>query len=267
MKRSLLIVAVVLAAFVFIATPLESAGADVTFVPPDATSFVVRSLEADGRTHIAVNEVVSALGGSLVYDVQTRSYELKLKQHSAVFGTEAPLVVVDTKIITLGVLVHGDGATAYADPEFFQRVVGPMLGITFTWDKAGHVLGARKTETPEVTVETTVVDIEQTTKVVLRFSQPPSFAVEKNADQILLRFPNIHLVSGIDKKFDNQRVDRIQVRGTARLQLVAFAHKVVDVDLGLLLTVPVDTAVALLHPIWIPGHLDVDQLAAMVLEV
>jgi N-acetylmuramoyl-L-alanine amidase len=212
-KRSLLIGAVSMAVLAFVAP--VAAGTDVTFVPPDGTSFVVRSQEADGRTHIAVNEVVAALGGTLAYDVQTRSYELKLKQHSAVFGTEAPLVVVDTKLISLPNLVRGDGATAYADPEFFQRVVGPLLGLSFTWDKNGRVLSARKTETAEVSVETTVVDIEQTTKVVLRFSQPPSYAVEKNADQILLRFLNVRLVSaGAEKRVDNQRVDRVQIRGS-----------------------------------------------------
>ncbi|MEO6327190.1 MAG: N-acetylmuramoyl-L-alanine amidase [Thermoanaerobaculia bacterium] len=212
MKRSSLVVAVLAAVLAVSSLVLRAVGTDVTFVPPDATSFIVRAQDADGKTFIALNECVSALGGSVAYDVQTRSYELKLKQHSAVFGIEAPLVVVDTKIISLSTQVRGDGATAYADPEFFQRVVGPLLGLTFTWDKTGRVLGARKTETAEVTVEATVVDVEQTSKVVLRFSQPPSYAVEKSGDQILLRFPNVHLVSGaMEKKFDNVRVDRIQI--------------------------------------------------------
>ena len=202
-----------MAARAFVA--LAGLGTEVTFVPPDVTSFVVRSQESEARTLIALNEVVSALGGTIAYDAQTRSYELKFKQHSAVFGTEAPLVVVDTKLISLSTLVRGDGATAYADPEFFQKIVGPMLGLSFTWDKTARVLAALRTETAEVSVETTVVDIEQTTKVVLRFSKPPAYAVEKSADQILLRFPNVRLVpAGADKKFDNQRVDRIQIRGS-----------------------------------------------------
>lgn len=192
------------------------AALEASFVPPDGTSFFIRSQEgADGRIFLALNEVISALGGTVAYDAQTRSYELKVKQHSAVFGTEAPIVVVDTKLISVPVPVRGEGATAYADPEFFNKVVGPILGLTFVWEKTGRTLTARGTESADISVEATLADFEETTKVVLRFSQPPTFRVEKSAEQVLLRFPGTRLVAaGPDRTFDDLRVERVQIRGS-----------------------------------------------------
>jgi len=133
------------------ADPLpEPQAGESSFLPPSGTSLYVRSLERDGRSLLAINDVAAALEGTVVYDAESRSYELRLKQHSAVFGTETPIAVVDTKLVPLTTPVHGEAATAYGDVDFFQRVLGPILGLGFTYDKATRLLSAHKVEVNEV---------------------------------------------------------------------------------------------------------------------
>jgi N-acetylmuramoyl-L-alanine amidase len=191
-------------------------GEDVpaTLSRPDRPAVSLRAETRDGRTFLCVNDAVAALDGSMTYDEKTRSYEVKLNSRAAVFGVDAALAVVDTKLVPLGAPVRGQGALAWAEPEFFQRVVGPMTGLSLVWDRAARTLSARRGETAEIAVETSVAELGETTKVVFRFSQTPSYAVETTAEQVILHVPNARLVApSPEKLLDSPRVARLLVRG------------------------------------------------------
>jgi len=186
-----------------------------SFSPPSGPAVSVRSQERDGKSWLAVNDVVSALGGQVTWDSSSGSYEAALKGHSAVFGVETPVAVVDTRLVSLATPVRGEGPDAFADPDFFVRVVGPLAGAQFAWDRGTRVLSARRAEVPEVSVEVSVADFESTTKVVLRLSEAHPYRVEKGEDLVLVRFPSVHLVaSPAERLLENPRVARLLVRGT-----------------------------------------------------
>ena len=185
-----------------------------TFSRPDRPPASLHAEERDGRTYLSVNDLVTELDGSMTFDDKTRSYEVKLKGRSAVFGLDAALAVVDTKLVSLGAPVRGHGSLAWAEPEFFQKVIGPMAGLSLSWDRATRTLSVRRGETAEITVEPSVADLGETTKVVLRFSQTPSYAVEKAADQVVLHVLNARLVmQPQEKPLESARVARLVVRG------------------------------------------------------
>jgi N-acetylmuramoyl-L-alanine amidase len=196
------------------AQPLTG-GPSASFVPPGGTSLVVRSLDIQGRAFLSVNDVLAALGGSVQFDDSTFSYELKLKSHSAVVGVETPIAVVDTRLVSLSTPVHGVGSTLFADPDFFQKVVGPMAGTSFVWERSSRLLSARKADLPEVVVEATLADFEATTKIVLRLTEVPAFRVEKGEETLVIRFPAARLTaSPPEMAFDDPRVARLAVRGS-----------------------------------------------------
>ena len=214
--RALVLAAALAAAPTGAAAP----AAPATFVPPTGSSIVVRATEADGRTFVSVGDVASALGGTLAYEAATGSYELKIGAHTAVFGTETPIAVVDTKLVPLAGPVRGEGSTAFADADFFSRVLSPVFGVTFAWDKGTRTLAARRVETPEIGVEATVSAAEGTTKVVFRFTQPPPVKAEKGDEQVVLRFPGVKLVPNVPEVVvDDARVARLLLR-PAELALV-----------------------------------------------
>ncbi|MCM3875829.1 MAG: N-acetylmuramoyl-L-alanine amidase [Thermoanaerobaculia bacterium] len=197
-------------------TAAVARGEDVTAVlsRPDKPAASLRAEERDGRTYLSLNDAVAALDGTMTFDERTRSYEVKLKGRSAVFGVDAALAVVDTKLVPLGAPVRGQGALAWAEPEFFQRVLGPMAGLSLTWDRATRALSVRKGEIAEIAVEPSVADLGEMTKVVFRFSQTPSYAVEATAEQVVLHVPNARLsATSSERLLDSPRVARLLVRG------------------------------------------------------
>jgi len=93
-------------------------------------------------------------------------------------------------------------------------VLGPLLSVSFGFDARSRVLNAQRVEVPDVTVEATLAEFEPTTKVVFRFSQPPTYRFEKSEGQIVLRFPGQRLVAAAgEKTFDSPRVSRVTIKG------------------------------------------------------
>jgi len=213
-KRVLLLPCLALAAALALVPAAAAApAAPATFVSPSGTSIVVRAMEADGRTFVSVGDVAAALGGTLSFEPATGSYELKLGPHTAVFGTETPIAVVDTRLVQLVAPVRGEGSTAFADADFFSRVLAPVFGVTFAWNPASRTLAAHRVETPEIGVEATVSAFEGTTKVVFRFTQAPTYRAEKGDEQVVLRFPGVKLVPAVaEMAVDDPRVARLLLR-------------------------------------------------------
>ncbi|MBK8594396.1 MAG: N-acetylmuramoyl-L-alanine amidase [Holophagales bacterium] len=207
--QRLALLAVLAAACPVLAVPAPPA----TFVSPAGSSLFVRATDAEGRTFVSVGDIATVLGGTLSHDAASGSYELKIGPHTAVFGTETAIAVVDTRLVQLASPVRGEGASAFADADFFTRVLSPLFGVTFVWDRAARTLVARRVETPEIGVEATVSAFEGTTKVVFRFTQSPSFKVEKGDDQVVLRFPGLRLVPAVpEMAVDDPRVARLFLR-------------------------------------------------------
>ncbi|HMM35711.1 MAG TPA: hypothetical protein PKA62_13370, partial [Thermoanaerobaculia bacterium] len=212
MTRPALLPCLALAALLAL-VPVRAADPTATFVAPGGSSLLVAAADAEGKTWLSVRDVATALGGTLAHEAATGSFELKIGPHTAVFGTGTPIAVVDTRLVPLAAAVRAEAGTAYAEPDFFSRVLSPLFGVAFTWDRASRTLAARPVETPEIGVEATVSAFEGTTKVVFRFSQAPSYRTEKGADQVVLRFPGAKLVPATPEVVpDDERVARLLLR-------------------------------------------------------
>jgi N-acetylmuramoyl-L-alanine amidase len=190
-----------------------AAQSPATFVTPAGAALPLRTEEAEGKTFFAAADVVAALEGTLSLDAETRSYEVKLKTHTAIFGAEAPIAVVDSKVVTLAGPVRTKGSLAFVDADFLGRVFGPMTGFSFVWDSGKRTLTASRAAAVEITAEVSVTDVGETTKVVFRFSQPPQYRVEKGDEAVVLRFPGTRLVAAAPEKIvDGPRVLRVVLR-------------------------------------------------------
>jgi len=196
-----------------VAGRLLAAETKATFVGPSGASLPVRAEEVDGRVFFAVGDVVAALEGTVSYDPETHSFEVKLKPHTVLFGTDAPVAVVDTKLVNLASPARAKGSAAFADADFFGRVFGPLTGLSFAWEAGRRTLVATRAAASDVVVEASVTDMGEMTKVVLRFSQPPQYRVEKGDEMVVLKFPGVKLVPAVpEKAVDGPRVSRVFFR-------------------------------------------------------
>jgi N-acetylmuramoyl-L-alanine amidase len=190
-----------------------AAQSPATFVTPAGAALPLRIEEAEGKTFFAVADVVAALEGTISLDAETRSYEMKLKTHTAIFGGDAPLAVVDSKIVYLSGPLRTKGSLTFGDAEFFTRVFGPMTGYSFTWDAGKRTFVASRAPAVEITADASVTDVGEMTKVVLRFSQPPQYRVEKGEGTVVLKFPGTRIVSSApEQTIEGPRVLRVVLR-------------------------------------------------------
>ena len=207
MRRTLAILGALL-----LAGPLP-AEAPATFVTPSGGVVPLRVLESEGKVWAAVGDVAAPLDGTISYDAETHSYEVRLGPHTAIFGIDAPIAVVDTKLVNLTTTPRAKGGVVFADAEFFGRVFGPMTGLAFAWDAGRRALVASRAAAVDVSVEASVTDVGETTKVVLRFSRPPQYRVEKEAEALVLKFPGARLIPTVPEKVvDGPRVLRVVLR-------------------------------------------------------
>ncbi len=213
----LAVVPLLLAALLAVAPGPVASGAPpaATFVGPAGAPLPVRAAEAEGKTLLSVGDVVAALGGTVEHDAESGSYEAKAGAHTAVFGAETNVAVVDTRLVPYGAPIRGEGGDAYAEPDFFERVVAPLFGVAFSWDRGSRTLSARLAQPAEIGVEATVAAFDETTKVVFRFTQPPMYRLEKGETQVVLRVVGSRLVfPAAEKPVDDPRVARILLRPT-----------------------------------------------------
>ena len=203
-----------LVAAAWLALPGALAAEDAALVREGRPAAAIRMEERGGKTFLSVKDAVAALDGTMTWDERTRSYEVKVKSHTAVFGADAPVAVVDSKVVPLAAPVRANAADAWAEPEFFVRVLGPLTGRALAWNAAARTLAAPRVEATEIAVEPSVADLGDLTKIVLRFSSSPSYAVETTPDQVILHFPGAHLTAPTPEKLlDSPRVARLLVRG------------------------------------------------------
>lgn len=189
-----------------------------TFITASGSVLPLRVLESEGKVWAAVRDVAAPLEGTISFDEETRSYEVRLGSHTAIFGLDAPIAVVDTKLVNLTATPRSKGGIAFADPDFFSRIFGPMTGLDFAWDPGKRALVASRPATMDVVVEASVTDVGETTKVVLRFSRPPQYRVEKGSEALVLKFPGARLVPAVPEK---------DVNGPLVLRVVLRAGEVV----------------------------------------
>ncbi|HQR44600.1 MAG TPA: N-acetylmuramoyl-L-alanine amidase [Thermoanaerobaculia bacterium] len=184
-----------------------------TLVTPSGTPVPLRTEDSGGRTYFSVADVAAALEGTISYDPETRSFEVHLKAHTALFGTDAAVAVVDSKIVSLTAPARMSGLLAFADADFLNRVFGPVTGLSFAWDAPRRTLLTARAAVPEISVEASATDVGETTKVVLRFSQPPQYRVEKGDDALVLKFPGVKLIPAAPEKAVNgPLVSRVLLR-------------------------------------------------------
>ena len=211
MRRTVALLALLVA--IVAAGLVARAETAATLVGPSGATIPLRTEEVGGRTYFSVADVAAALEGTIAFDPETRSFEVRLKTHTALFGTEAAVAVVDSKIVSLAAPARMSGLLAFADADFLGRVLGPIAGVTFSWDTGRRALVATRAAVPEVYVEASVTDVGELTKVVLRFSQPPQYRVEKGNEMLVLKFPGVKLVpAATEKAVDGPRVSRVFFR-------------------------------------------------------
>lgn len=143
-------------------------------------------LHENGQTYFSVDDVLAALGGTLV--PQGNGFNATLNNVSAAFGPDSRFAVVHEELIEMPVPpVTADGKE-FATLAFFQGFLPRAANLDASWDAAGRVLQVRPQPSVVATAQLSVANIQGITKVVVTLSAAVDYTILKSQTTYIIRF-------------------------------------------------------------------------------
>ena len=179
----------------------------------------VTTVEQFPHTFLAADEFVAAMGGSIVRD--SRGFRLVIGTLEAAFGTDSNFGVVGDDLIEMPISPMIIDGRPFAPWEFFRDVLA-LGGRDLRWDPIQKLLVVRPLIRQNVSVQVSIVDLEEVTRMVLEMSGPASYVLRRETDAFVLQFRQPLVAPFPERGFENRFIRRISFQGSEiRVQLTS----------------------------------------------
>lgn len=135
---------------------------------------------------VALQPLVAALGGELEVGPLGQSHTLRLQQVEALFGADSSALVIDDSIVRLAPEPAAGVGGLHVPLALLRRTYGDALRYDFSWDEAGRTLTASQRPAHELELSLETVHLQGVTTLVLRFSAPPHYRIERRPGRIVV---------------------------------------------------------------------------------
>jgi len=146
----------------------------------------VSTRQVSGATFFAADEVLAALGGSVVADAN--GFKATLNNTIAAFGPDSRFGVVRDDLIEMPVAPQTIDGRPFVPWQFFQGFLGRVAQQEVAWDPATHVLMIRPAQQTAVGAQVSVANVQGISKVVVTLSAPVEYSIAREPDAYILRF-------------------------------------------------------------------------------
>jgi N-acetylmuramoyl-L-alanine amidase len=216
MKR-LLALAITALAIASIVAAQAPAGAIVRTPAGDKPLAVLRQ---NGQTFFAVDDVITALGGTV--KAETSGWKAALNGVVAAFGADSRFAVVREDLIEMPVAPTSADGKPYATIQFFTGFLSRASSLDASWDEKTHMLQVRPLQREVVTLSTSVANVEGITKVVITCSAPADYVIVKEPGAYTVRFRNAIRAPYAEEPHDDPNVAKTAFNGSdLRIQLTS----------------------------------------------
>ncbi len=134
-----------------------------------------------------IADAARALGFEIATDPATGVLTLTGQGHRVLVGAGTAQVPVDQRIISISRPAQTIGGFLYAPPDFFEKVLFPLVGATGSYDAGRRIWTLSPASA--LAVEAAVVHIEPSTQVVLKLSGPAKFVSTAGTTSFQVRWP------------------------------------------------------------------------------
>src|SRR5688572_8263495 len=171
------------------------------------------------HTFVAADEFVSSLGGSMVRD--TRGFRLMIGNVEAAFGSDSRFAVIGDNLLEMPAAPLIVDTRPFVPWEFLRDVLNTS-GRDLKWDPLSSVFEVRTLERQAVSVEVSVVDLEEITKIVFQFSNRADATTRRDPDAFTLQFRQTLRPPYSERAYESPYVKRIGFQGNEiRVQLTS----------------------------------------------
>jgi len=134
---------------------------------------------------VAADELIAALGGSLVRD--SRGFRMMIGNVEAAFGADSRFGVVGESLVEMPIPATITDTRPFVPWQFFQQFLNAS-GRDLTWDPAARVLEIKPLQRQIVHATVSVVDLEDLTKIVFELSARADYTMRRETDAFLFQF-------------------------------------------------------------------------------
>jgi N-acetylmuramoyl-L-alanine amidase len=172
------------------------------------------------QTYFAVDEVITALGGTVRQE--NGGFKAALSGVEAAFGPDSRFAVVRDDLIEMPVPPLAAAGKPYATLQFFQGYLSRAATLDATWDATAHVLAIRPLQQTQVSVSTSLANVQGITKLVVTLSAPADYVIVKEPGDYTVRFKTPIRAPYADQAHDDPNVSKLSFAGNdLRVQLTS----------------------------------------------
>ncbi|MGZ8709920.1 MAG: N-acetylmuramoyl-L-alanine amidase, partial [Thermoanaerobaculia bacterium] len=180
----------------------------------------VTYIEQGGQTYLSAEQVVTALGGTLMPDAN--GFKVAIGNHVAAFGSDSRYGVIRDDLIEMPVPPIEVEGKPYVPWQFFQGLLAKTASLDVAWDASARVLSARPLVRDAVGVQVSVANVEGISKIVLTLSAPAEFGILKEPNAYVVRFKAPVRAPYAEQSFEDPYIAKITFVGSdLRIQLTA----------------------------------------------
>ncbi len=167
----------------------------------------IQVIQQGERTLFPVEEVLGIVGGRLVSD--TDGYRASLSGVEISFATDSRYAVIGDDLVEMPEPPSIIDGRVFVPWQFFQGFFAASSGMQTSWDTTGKVLELRPAVRPVLNAQTSVVDLQGMTKIVVQLSGTTEYTIEREPGFFLIRLAS-PISRAPDQTIENPLVSRIQ---------------------------------------------------------
>lgn len=172
------------------------------------------------QTYFAVDEVITALGGTVRQE--NGGFKASLGGVEAAFGPDSRFAVVRDDLVEMPVPPLSAAGKPYATLQFFQGYLNRAATLDAAWDSAAHVLAIRPLQQTQVSVGTSLANVQGITKVVLTLSAPADYVIVKEPGAYTVQFKTPIRAPYAEEAHEDPNVSKLSFVGSnLRIQLTS----------------------------------------------
>lgn len=180
----------------------------------------VTYIEQGGQTYVSAEQVVTALGGTLVPDAN--GYKVSIGSNVAAFGSDSRYGVIRDDLIEMPVAPIVVEGKPFVPWQFFNGLLAKTASLDVTWDASARVLSARPMMRDAIGVQVSVANVEGISKIVLTLSAPAEFGILKEPNAYVVRFKAPVRAPYAEQSYEDPYIAKITFVGSdLRIQLTA----------------------------------------------
>lgn len=159
------------------------------------------------RTLFPVDQVLAILGGTVSSDPE--GYRARLNGVEVSFASDSRFAVIGDKMVEMPeppVIIEG---RVFVPWQFFQGFLAAASGMQTSWNAASGVLEFRPAVREVLTAQTSVVDLQGMTKIVIQLSGSTEYTIEREPGFFFIRLASPIRSSAPEQSVENPLVSRI----------------------------------------------------------